>query len=46
MEETINDAAQFVRIRELEDKEEVMSEVREFKEWLEKKLGTSSISTI
>lgn len=46
MEETINDAAQFVRIRELEDEEEVMREVREFKGWLEKKLGTYSISTI
>ena len=46
IEDTINDAAQYIRIRPLDDEEHVMRDVREFKEWLQQKLQSPSISTI
>ena len=46
IEGTMNDAAQYIRIRNLEDEEHVMRDLREFKEWLQQKLHPPSISTI
>ena len=46
IEATINDAAQYIRIRSLDDEEHVMRDVREFKDWLQTKLHPPSISTI